>query len=194
MLSRITSSLCRHVLACGALLLFGVTSNVAVIWIHTRKNSRVPRDENALIFAGINLFALVTSLPMLPLIYTHVDLGLSAIQGFRISTLFSYCFQFSINCYLVVLLMATFLKFGEVMFPCKFCSADGTPFYFKVAFTSILAVALGSMLTYGNAHLLKTKSYFDAFGMFHTIFTAALVIFCAFIHAKRQCSWRNIRR
>ena len=198
MVLSIPSTLCRHALACGVLLLVGVSSNVAVIWIHTRKNSRVPRDEFALVLAGISIFALVTSLPMLPLIYAHVDLNLSSIQVFRISAIFNYCFQFLMNYYLVMLLMGTLQKIGEVMFTCKFCNADTAPF-FKVVFCSIFGVALGSMFIYESTRMLKANSSFDAFGTFHTMCTALLVIFCALMHAKLQCSRRkmtsaNIRR
>ena len=47
-----------------ALLLIGVPSNVAVIWIHTRSNSRVAKNKFPLIFAAIDLIALLVSLPL----------------------------------------------------------------------------------------------------------------------------------
>ena len=143
MLSNLTSTPCRHALAFGVVLLVGVPSNVAVIWIHTRKNSRAPRDEFALILAGINLFDLVTSLPMLPLIYTHVDLGFSFLQVLKMSELFTDSFQFSMNCYMIALLMATIEAFSAVMFACEFFSnAQASPFYCGVAKRGVLTVAL----------------------------------------------------
>ena len=53
-----------HFVAMTALLLIGVPSNGAVIWIHTRKNSRVAKNKFPLIFAVIDLIALLVTLPL----------------------------------------------------------------------------------------------------------------------------------
>ena len=192
MLLRITSTPCLHALACGVLLLVGVPSNVAVIWIHTRKNSRVARDEFALIFAGINLFALVTSLPMIPLMYTRVDLTLSAVGVCGISELFSYCFQLSMSCYLIVLLMATIEKFKEVMFTCKLCmTKPATHFYSGVAIRGMLAVALGFILTYESMRELKVNGYSHLFRTIHTEGVTILGIISCLMFAKFYCTWEE---
>ena len=63
-----------HALAVGTLLLIGVPTNTAVVWIHTRKNSRVAKNKFPLIFAAIDLVSLVMALPMRLVheIYSHV--------------------------------------------------------------------------------------------------------------------------
>ena len=193
MLSNLISTPCRHALAFGVVLLVGVPSNVAVIWIHTRKNSRAPRDEFALILAAINLFALVTSLPMLPLIYTHVDLGFSFLQVLKMSELFTDSFQFSMNCYLATLLIAKIEKFKEVMFDCKHCtSTQATPFYLGVAKHGGIAVSLGFILTYESTRELNINSYTDVFGMIHALGVAVLVIFSGLLHVKLYNTCREM--
>ena len=50
-----------HALVIVSFLFVGVPSNAAVLWIHTRKNSRVAKNRFPLIFAAIDLFALVAA-------------------------------------------------------------------------------------------------------------------------------------
>ena len=48
----------------ATLLLIGVPSNGVVIWIHTRSNSRVAKNKFPLIFAAIDLIAILVTLPL----------------------------------------------------------------------------------------------------------------------------------
>ena len=111
-----------HALAVGTLLLFGVPSNAAVIWIHTRKNSRVAKNKFPLIFAGLDLFVLFTALLLHPINFEAVESGANDFIPFNV------CFLFAINGYLMTLLMATVDKFYAVLFPFKYSSKRSTLF------------------------------------------------------------------
>ena len=96
------------------MLLVGVPSNVAVIWIHTRKNSRVAKNKFPLIFAVIDLIALLVTLPLHALIgsdKTCVACGIRYGVGIYV-----------VNSYLSTLLMATIDKFVAVVYPFKYDS------------------------------------------------------------------------
>ena len=111
-----------HALAVGTLLLVGVPSNAAVIWIHTRKNSRVAKNRFPLIFAGLDLFVLFTALLLHPINFEAVESGANDFIPFNV------CFLFAINGYLMTLLMATVDKFYAVLFPFKYSSKRSTLF------------------------------------------------------------------
>ena len=103
----------------ATLLLIGVPSNGAVIWIHTRSNSRVAKNKFPLIFAAIDLIAILVTLPLHASIsedYT-VDLTCALCE---IHNSFS---TFVVNGYLSTLLMATIDKFVAVMYPFKYGSS-----------------------------------------------------------------------
>ena len=107
-----------HALAVTTLLLIGVPSNSAIIWIHTRKNSRVARNKFPLIFAGLDLCAILTALPLHP--FFLMKMGFHSTLESIISKLFNVCFLFAMNGYLMTLLMATIDKFYAVRFPHKY--------------------------------------------------------------------------
>ena len=103
-----------HALVIVSFLLVGVPSNVAVLWIHTRKNSRVAKNRFPLIFAAIDLFALVTSLPLIRYIFETRG------QVTPDSAYLTTALMFAINGYLMTLFMATVDKFYAVMFPFRY--------------------------------------------------------------------------
>ena len=104
-----------HALALITLLLVGLPSNAAIIWIHTRKNSRVARNKFPLIFAGLDLCAILTALPLHPFFVMRFELHSSLEPA--ITVLFDLSFSFAMNGYLMTLLMATIDKFCAVRFP-----------------------------------------------------------------------------
>ena len=120
-----------HALAVGTLLFFGVPSNAAVIWIHTRKNSRVAKNKFPLIFAGLDLFVLFTALLLHPINFE------AAQSGANDFILFNVCFLFSINGYLMTLVMATVDKFYAVMFPFKYSAQRATLLKVAVMLSSV---------------------------------------------------------
>ena len=108
-----------HFVAVAALLLIGVPTNVAVIWIHTRKNSRVAKNKFPLIFAVIDLISLLVSLPLRAIAGGDVHLDMTCALC-EIRTVVGI---YVLNSYLTTLLMATVDKFFAVMRPFKYDSS-----------------------------------------------------------------------
>ena len=105
-----------HALAVGTLLLIGVPSNVAVIWIHTRKASRLATNKFPLIFATIDLIAIFLALPLHFVAEFLVHLSADSV----LTGVFNSSGIFVMNAYLSTLLMATVDKFYAVYFPFKY--------------------------------------------------------------------------
>ena len=131
-----------HALVIVSFLLVGVPSNVAVLWIHTRKNSRVAKNKFPLIFAALDLFALATSLPFLHVAFETRGKPVPNSIYFNISSMFA------VNGYLIALLMATVDKFYAVMFPFKYGTRRATLFKTAIVVTTIpngvLAIAIAA--------------------------------------------------
>ena len=104
----------RHALVIVSFLLVGVPSNVAVLWIHTRKNSRVAKNKFPLMFAAIDLFALIAVLPVQQSSFEMTT------QASFYRMFFNAFKTFVINGYLLALFLATIDKFYAVMFPFKY--------------------------------------------------------------------------
>ena len=132
----------RHVSLISSFLLVGVPSNVAVLWIHTRKNSRVAKNRFPLIFVALDLCALVTALPLIQ--YAFETNGKISHDNAYLNTATS----FTINGYLMTLFMATIDKFYAVMFPFKYGKRRSTIFKTAIAVTTIpnavLAIAIAT--------------------------------------------------
>ena len=105
-----------HVVIIAVLLLIGVPTNVAVVWIHTRKDSRVAKNKFPLIFAAIDLIAILVGAPMPSLRFLP---GLAATH-YTVLRVQNAVLLFAINGYLTTLLMATLDKFYAVMLPFKY--------------------------------------------------------------------------
>ena len=130
-----------HFVAMTALLLIGVPSNGAVIWIHTRKNSRLAKNKFPLIFAIIDFIALIVTLPLYAIFGSDSPLDLTcAVCEIRNSVGI-----YVVNSYLSTLLMATMDKFVAVMFPFKYDSSHkrflNVALIFAFGVNFILAVA-----------------------------------------------------
>ena len=135
-----------HALIIVSFLLVGVPSNVAVLWIHTRKNSRVAKNRFPLIFAAIDLFALAANLPFQPYVFER---RAEPVSNDILHAYFTITIMLVINGYLQTLFMATFDKFYAVVFPIKYGKRRGT--IFKTAIfillipNSVLALALAAI-------------------------------------------------
>ena len=117
--------------------LVGVLVNVAVIWIYTRKNSRVNKSgqrEFPLMFAAIDLFVVTLVLPM-SAIFIHFMESVSF--PFLFQAFMNLCFLFAMCGYLFCLITATVDKFYAVYFPFKY----------RLVHTKIIKIAIG--LTFG---------------------------------------------
>ena len=181
-----------HALVIVSFLLVGVPSNGAVLWIHTRKNSRVARNRFPLIFAAIDLFALATALPIHQFTFeTVMDK-----HSFE-SIYFDASFVFAVNGYLMTLFMATIDKFYAVMFPFKHGKRRETIFKTAIAVTTIPNAMLTiTMVTsfriWGRQAFMLTLilAFFNAF--FSLMFVTINILYI-FIIAKLIRNRRNLR-
>ena len=179
-----------HALVIVSFLLVGVPSNVAVLWIHTRKNSRVAKNRFPLIFAAIDLFALVTNLPLQQ--YAFKRSGESASDN----TFLDISLVFSLNGYLMTLFMATIDKFYAVMFPFKYGKWRATIFEIAIVVTTIpnavlsMAIAI-SFETFGHQAFTFMIEFYNV--TFALMFLTILVLYI-FIIAKLIRNQRNLRR
>ena len=135
-----------HFVAVAALLLIGLPTNTAVIWIHTRKNSRVAKNKFPLIFAVIDLIALLVTLPLQLsiIIGDHTPPYMNCV----VCEIRTGVGIYVVNSYLSTLLMATIDKFVAVMYPFKYDSCHkrflnvALIFAFGVNVVSTSAVAM----------------------------------------------------
>ena len=171
-------------------LLVGVPSNVAVLWIHTRKNSRVAKNRFPLIFAALDLFALVTALPL-----QHYTFKTRGAYGPN-NTFFNMCSTFSVNGYFITLFMATIDKFYAVMFPFQYGKKRATIFRAAIAITTVpntvVAIAIATAFNiFGLQAFIYVVAIYNVFlsVMFIIIFTLY-----TFIIAKIMRNQRNIRK
>ena len=179
-----------HALVIVSFLLVGVPSNVAVLWIHTRKNSRVAKNRFPLIFAAIDLFALIASLPLLQYAFE------TRFESVSYTIYLNASLAFTVNGYLMTLFMATIDKFYAVMFPFKYGKRRGTLFKTAIAIVTfpnaVLAIAIASSLGSIDslAFILIVLCYnITFFAMFITI-----NILYVFIIAKLIRNQRNLRK
>ena len=103
----------------SVLLVVGATANAVVIWIYTRKNSRVNKvgqREFPLLFAAIDLIALLSTI--IGEVYEHMKYDTVEYRVFL--TLFNFCFIFNLNGYLFGLITASVDKLYTVYFPFKY--------------------------------------------------------------------------
>ena len=91
----------------------GLPVNITVIWIHTRKNSRLSQNKFPLILAVIDITALLTALPLLPISH-NAD---SPILVTICQELFA---AWQIINYVSTLLLASIDKLYAVMRPFKY--------------------------------------------------------------------------
>ena len=102
-----------HIAIITAIWLIGVPSNGVVIWIHTRKNSRVAKNKFPLIFAVIDLIAVLVAVPGQPI----TDLSNRNAAQHMLYEIHNGATVWLLNCYVSTLLIATIDKFYAVIFP-----------------------------------------------------------------------------
>ena len=177
--------------AVATLLLTGVPSNVAVIWIHTRKDSRVAKNKFPLIFAAIDLIALLLSLPLHASMSERYTLDMTC----AVCEIQNGVAIFMVNGYLSTLLMATIDKFWAVMYPFKYGSSHkrflnvALIFAFGVNFISAAVAKLEAFIV--NRHFTWTViAYNIALGL---MFLAVIGLFVA-IAVKLILNERKMRK
>ena len=179
-----------HALVIVSFLLVGVPSNVAVLWIHTRKNSRVAKNRFPLIFAAIDLFTLVTSLPLL---HNALESGEKPVSN---SIYYNVSSTFAVNGYLVTLFMATVDKFYAVMFPFKYGKKREQIFKAAVIFTIVPNAMLAIAIAAGY-RIIGTIRFFFIIAFYNVSFALTfliILIFYIFIIAKLIRNQRNLRK
>ena len=175
-----------HALIIVSFLLVGVPSNVAVIWIHTRKNSRVARNRFPLIFAALDLFALLAGLPVHQVAFEP--------QGDM--TYLNAALAFAVNGYLITLFVATVDKFYAVMFPFKYGKKREQIFKAAIVITivpnAVLAIVIAAgYRIFGTIRFLFIIAFYNV--SFALMFLTIL-IFYIFIIAKLIRNQRNLRK
>ena len=183
-----------HVAIITVLWLIGVPTNAAVIWIFTRKkNSQVAKNKFPLIFAVIDLIALLVALPMQPLRAVHVvppeTPAQATVMLFRHSVIL-----FSLNGYLTTLLVATIAKFSAVVSPFKYRSKHSlfVKLAVALAFGVNLFLTAGVTMSY-FVETLNKKLYIMLYSIaFLLIFLTIITLFVSIV-AKLTRSDRKLR-
>ena len=121
----------------ATLIVCGVPSNAAIIWIHSRKNSRLAKNKFPLIFASIDLFAILINLP-LQRIRDVVDKPESYLINKLLYEFLNFSFLFTMQGYLFTLLVATSEKFYAITYPFQYRTNQN--WFFKVGVFTATAV------------------------------------------------------
>ena len=179
-----------HAFVIVSFLLVGVPSNVAVLWIHTRKNSRVAKNRFPLIFAAIDLFALVAVVPFVQ--YAFETRGAYSSEGIYPTA----ATMFTANGYLMTLLMATFDKFYAVMFPFKYGRRRATIFKITTAVTTVPNVVLTTAIaaSFGIIGDQPFKFTLAVYNVTFALVFLAIAILYIFIIAKIIRNQRNLKK
>ena len=112
-----------NIIARAAILVIGVPLNIAVIWIYTRKDTRLGQSTFPVMFAFFDLIAMLALSLALPYYTISLVLRESALNENMthwMKEFSNFSVVFSINGYLMTLLAATSEKFYAVMFPFEF--------------------------------------------------------------------------
>ena len=179
-----------HAFVIVSFLLVGVPSNVAVLWIHTRKNSRVAKNRFPLIFVALDLCALVTALPLIQ--YAFETNGKISHDNAYLNTATS----FTINGYLMTLFMATIDKFYAVTFPYKYSKWRATIFKIAIALATVpnavLAIVIAiSFEIFGQLTFTFMMTFYNL--TFSLMFLTVLILYVVII-VKIIRNQRNLRK
>ena len=125
-----------HSLAVAVILLVGLPSNAAVIWIYTRKDTAAGISKFPILFAIIDLIACLVALPLQPFVKNN---GFMTLDGFQalIDNLHHVVSFGAMNAYLTALLMATIEKMSAVMWPYEYRLRQKS--FFKVSVALIIS-------------------------------------------------------
>ena len=173
------------------LLLIGVPTNIAVIWIHTRKDSRVAKNKFPLIFAAIDLIAMaiLISVPIESLrVMQRLPTALHTVLAIQNAALL-----FATNGYLTTLLMATLDKFYAVVLPFKYRLKH--PVFIKMAVIFAFGVnMLATVVREIERFINKTgRALFVYNFALMLVFLATIVMFVVIV-AKLVHNSRKLRR
>ena len=128
-----------HSLAVAVILLLGLPSNAAVIWIYTRKDSAAGSGKFPILFAIIDLIACLVAVPLHPFVKNRGFVELVGFQA-QVDNLYQIVSFAVMNGYLTTLLMATIDKLSAVMWPFKYRQRQ------KPFFKASIALIIGWLL------------------------------------------------
>ena len=128
-----------HSLAVAVILLLGLPSNAAVIWIYTRKDSAAGSSKFPILFAIIDLIACLVAVPLHPFVKNRGFVKLVGFQA-QVDNLYQIVSFAVMNGYLTTLLMATIDKLSAVMWPFKYRQRQ------KPFFKASTAIIIGWLL------------------------------------------------
>ena len=167
-------------------MIIGIPSNIAIIWLHTRKRSQVAKNKFPLIFAMIDLIA-ITALP----VRIFQDFSKARWLDQLFSDVSLFVFAFAMKGYLLALLMATVDKFYAVFYPFKYRSKQ--KIFFKIAlfpsfgwslaFASILRIRIAWLIFY-RQYIFRAYSVFILL-IFLTTISLYVCIVIKLIHAHK---------
>ena len=109
------AELAGHVVAVSVLILVGVPTNAVVIWIHTRSKSHLTHNKFPLVFAAIDLVAVLFLLPLSATVGHGVELT-SQVSVF-LNKIYRVLSGWTPNAYCSTLLMASTDKLYAVTSP-----------------------------------------------------------------------------
>ena len=122
----------------ATLIVCGVPSNAAIIWIHSRKNSRLAKNKFPLIFASIDLFAILINLPLQRITDVLLIAGGTELVNRVLFEITNFTFLYIMQGYLFTLLVATAEKFYAITYPLKYRTKQN--WFFKVGVFTATAV------------------------------------------------------
>ena len=109
------AELAGHVVAVSVLMLVGVPTNAVVIWIYTRSKSHLTHNKFPLIFAAIDLVAILLLLPLFAVAGQGVEL--TSLLLFVLHQFYRVFAHSVVNAYFAALLMSSVDKLYAVTFP-----------------------------------------------------------------------------
>ena len=128
----------------ATLIVCGVPSNAAIIWIHSRKNSRLAKNKFPLIFASIDLFAILINLPFQRISDALYIRGTSELLDRVLTETTNFMFLFVMQGYLFTLFVATMEKFYAITYPFQYRTKRDC--FFKLGVFTATAVNVSGIL------------------------------------------------
>ena len=128
----------------ATLIVCGVPSNAAIIWIHSRKNSRLAKNKFPLIFASIDLFAILINLPLQRISDVLLITGGTELVNKVLFEVTNFAFLFINQGYLFTLFVSTSEKFYAITYPFQYRTKRDC--FFKVGVFTATAINASGIL------------------------------------------------
>ena len=163
----------------ATLIVCGVPSNAAIIWIHSRKNSRLAKNKFPLIFASIDLFAILINLPFQRISDALYIRGTSELLDRVLTETTNFMFLFVMQGYLFTLFVATMEKFYAITYPFEYRTKRDC--FFKLGVFTATAVNVSGILWPTVIRLVDTDDGRILSVYLAVYSTVVVAIFCTII-------------